>query len=80
MTGKLHLQLTETHKDSARLKGDVISFPAQSRPREGELPEIRTRNRYSLAVAGTTLKVGGIKRLYPPTRLLLRSLALTGTA
>ena len=49
---------TETHKD-ARLKGDVIGYSAIE-TKEGELPEIKDVTRYSLAVAGTTLKVGGV--------------------
>ena len=49
---------TETHKD-ARLKGDVIGYSAIE-TKEGELPEIKDVTRYSLAVSGTTLKVGGV--------------------
>ena len=49
---------TETHKD-ARLKGDVIGY-STIETKEGELPEIKDVTRYSLAVAGTTLKVGGV--------------------
>ena len=49
---------TETHKD-ARLKGDVIGYSAIE-TKEGELPEIKDVTRYSLAVASTTLKVGGV--------------------
>ena len=49
---------TETHKD-ARLKGDVIGY-STIETKEGELPEIKDVTRYSLAVASTTLKVGGV--------------------
>ena len=49
---------TETHKD-ARLKGDVIGY-STIKTKEGELPEIKDVTRYSLAVAGTTLQVGGV--------------------
>ena len=43
----------------ARLKGDVIGY-STIETKEGELPEIKDVTRYSLAVAGTTLKVGGV--------------------
>ena len=49
---------TETHKN-ARLKGDVIGY-STIETKEGELPEIKDVTRYSLAVAGTTLQVGGV--------------------
>ena len=49
---------TKTHKD-ARLKGDVIGY-STIETKEGELPEIKDVTRYSLAVAGTTLQVGGV--------------------
>ena len=48
----------ENHKD-ARLKGDVIGY-STIKTKEGELPEIKDVTRYSLAVAGTTLQVGGV--------------------
>ena len=43
----------------ARLKGDVIGY-STIKTKEGELPEIKDVTRYSLAVAGTTLQVGGV--------------------
>ena len=43
----------------ARLKGDVIGY-STIETKEGELPEIKDVTRYSLAVAGTTLQVGGV--------------------
>ena len=43
----------------ARLKGDVIGY-STIETKEGELPEIKDVTRYSLAVADTTLKVGGV--------------------
>ena len=49
---------TETHKN-ARLKGDVIGY-STIETKEGELSEIKDVTRYSLAVAGTTLQVGGV--------------------
>ena len=44
---------------NARLKGDVIGY-STIETKEGELPEIKDVTRYSLAVAGTTLQVGGV--------------------
>ena len=44
---------------NARLKGDVIGY-STIKTKEGELPEIKDVTRYSLAVAGTTLQVGGV--------------------